>query len=246
MIPSLSNPKLKIERAKEHLENLEIKLREFQDSTPFRVTTYEVSQDSSFVIRCQIPIIDTKLAVIAGDAMYNLRSALDHIAWQLALIKAEKPFEHTAFPVIDENKPQKIKRLEDITRDIPTEAVSEIKGLQPYLKGTAFRDDLLWKLDKLCNIDKHRVIPASGTALDIKIPKEIDRDKIVFRTVGGAYEIVLPISVRDQMKSFPPPVPDVLFGSKADGLEVSVREFANIFDYVRDTIMPKFTRFFPQ
>ena len=246
MKPSLNNPKLKVERAKEHLDVLDVKLVEFQDLKPFRVTTYENTEHTHYVISSQIPIIDPKLAVLAGDVIYSLRSALDHIAWQLALTTTDRPRDRTAFPIIDKDTPEKLKRFNDITGDIPTDAVNEVKGLQPYLRGPAYKDDLLWKLDKLCNIDKHRVIPASGTAIDFKIPKSLDASSLIFERLDDACIVAMPIAFKAQMQFAPEPIPDIVLGSQIDGLTMSIRELGKIYTYVQDTVLPRFTRFFPE
>lgn len=245
MKPSLKNPKLKIERAKEHLDILDNELIKFQDAKPFRVTCYENIEHTLYIMKCEIPIIDPRLAIIAGDAVYNLRSALDHIAWQLALTTTDTPRDRTAFPIVDVNTSKKRTTFDNITGDIPIEAINEIKLLQPYNRGTSYQADLLWQLDKLCNIDKHRVITAQGTAIDFKIPKSLDAKSLIFNRLDDAYVIAMPIAFKTQMQVAPVPIPDVVLGSQVDGLTISVRELGKIYKYVRDTVLPKFVRFFP-
>ena len=242
MKPSLKNPKLKLERAKEHLEILDVKVREFFDAKPFSITTYEDVQNALYVMRIKIPIIDIKLAIIAGDAVDNLRSALDHIAWQLALTKTSRPHDRTAFPIIDINTPEKMRRFDNVTGDIPPAAVNEIKTLQPYLRGPTYKADLLWKLDKLCNINKHRVIPAHGTALDIKFPKGI---KPIVSTLNDEYIMAVPIALKTQMQLAPPPTTYIFLGSEVDGLVISINELSQIYKFVSDDVFPRFTSFFP-
>jgi hypothetical protein len=243
MIPSLKNPELKVERAKEHLDVLNVKLREFTETEPFSITTEENLQKSLYIMRLHIPTIDPKLAILAADAVYNLRSALDHIAWQLALTIKTRPYVHTAFPIIDVNKPEKMRKFDMITKDIPSIAIDEIKTFQPYLRGTDYKGDLLWKLDKLCNIDKHRIIPAQGTALNFKIPEGI---KPRIGTMNDDYIVAMPIAVKAQMQFAPPFTTDILFGSEVDGLVISVGELSKIYDYVRDDVIPRFLRFFTE
>lgn len=244
MEPSLKNPILKIERAKQHLDILDLRIKEFQELNPFQITKFEDPKNGLYILRLHIPIIDLHLAIIASDAIYSLRSALDQIAWQLALTKTNKPHERTAFPIIDEETTKKLKRFEDVTGDIPNEAIMEIKALQPYLRRQSYKDDLLWKLDKLCNIDKHRVIPASGTALDFKIPKNITSDELVYGRDNNDYLVAMPIRFKAQMEFALPPTTDIILGSEADGLTLSVRELPNIYKFVRDSIIPRFARFF--
>jgi len=174
MRPSLKNPGLKIERAKEHLDILSTEIVRFRKNNPVRVVDYEDSKNGLYIRQIEAPIIDPKLAIIAGDAVYSLRSALDHVAWQLALLTKAKPYSSTCFPIIDEDTADKLRRFKTATKDIPYEAVEHIKDFQPYNKRQSYKTDFLWMLDKLCNIDKHRVIPAEGTAVDFKVPKNVD------------------------------------------------------------------------
>ncbi len=244
MIPSLKNPLLKVERAKEHLDILDVELAKFQDSKPFRVSYKEYPQKKLYIMNCQIPIIDSRLAIIASDAVYNLRSALDHIAWQLALTTTKSPLVRTCFPIIDKNTSEKMGTFKSITRDIPIDAINEINFLQPYHRGTSYKDDFLWKLDKLCNIDKHRVIPAHGTAIDFKIPKSIKAEDLTFGELDNAYVVSMPISYKAQMQFQPKPIPDIVLGSEVDGLVISIKELPKIYQYIRDSVLPRFTGFF--
>lgn len=244
MAPSLKNPKLRVERAKEHLDVLYIKTREFLDAKPFKISKYEDIQHSLYVMKIHMTVIDLKLAIIAGDAIDNLRAALDHIAWQLALMNVKKPHARTSFPIIDKNTSENMRRFGYATRDIPADAINEIDALQPYHGGDAFKDDPLWKLDKLCNINKHRVIPAQGTALDFKIPKGIIPN--IVGSLDNGYIVTMPLAVKGKMEFAPTPIGDILLGSEVDGLSISIWELYKIYDFIRDSVFPRFTRFFPE
>ncbi len=246
MASSLKNPQLKLGRAKEHLDILDTELVKFQNLKPFRVSYYENPEHTLYVMRCEIPIIDLRLAIIASDAIYSLRASLDYLAWQLALITKERPFDRTEFPIVGEKTAKNIERFNHITKDIPPNAVNEIKMLQPYHRGASYKSDLLWELDKLCNISKHRIIPAEGTALDMKIPSSVKASDLIFQRLDDAYIVAMPIAVKTQMQFAPPPTSDIVIGSKIDGLSVSVRELGKIYNYIRDTVFPRFTCFFSE
>jgi hypothetical protein len=243
MTPSLNNPKLRVKRAKEHLDVLHVKVKEFTDTKPPHVSVHEDIQNALYVLQIKLPIIDPKLAIIAGDAIYYLRSSLDHIAWQLALLTTDRPYDLTAFPVIDDKTSKKMSKFRRITKNIPSDAVDEIDALQPYHRGASYKDDLLWKLDKLCNIDKHRVIPAEGTSLDFQIPRDVTPS---LSRLNDTYTVTMPISVKTRMQFAPNPTFDIQLGSRVDGLVISIGELPDIYKYIRDIVFPKFSRFFPQ
>jgi len=57
----------------------------------------EATRERSASIGDGVPPED--LALIAGDAIHNLRSALDHIAWELVAAGSSEPNHRTQFPV---------------------------------------------------------------------------------------------------------------------------------------------------
>src|SRR5580704_12035478 len=52
---------------------------------------------------------------------------------------------------------------------ISPKAAAIIDSLQPHLCGTRFKDDCLWQLNKLCNIDKHQVVAVGCIEFQIRI-----------------------------------------------------------------------------
>src|SRR5688572_403958 len=49
-------------------------------------------------------------------------------------------------------------------RGMSQSAQAAIEALQPYTRGNGYRNDTLWLLINLCNIDKHRMIHAIAGA----------------------------------------------------------------------------------
>jgi hypothetical protein len=76
---------LKIKRAKEHVENLERQLCAFLESSPYKVGAKHDPQTRKLIyyVTSAEPIPDC-LPLVAGDAIQNLMSALDHLAYQIA------------------------------------------------------------------------------------------------------------------------------------------------------------------
>lgn len=95
------------------------------------------------------------VSISAGDAVYNLRSALDHLAWQLVINNGNQPDERTAFPISESpdywNRWWKAK-----TEGMSDPAVALIKCYQPCFQTHHYLG--LWAswLEGLSNIDKHR------------------------------------------------------------------------------------------
>jgi hypothetical protein len=104
----------------------------------------------------QVPDIPLQLVAIIGDALHNLRSALDHLAWQLVIKAGNIPTNVTAFPICDSAKHhqhESRKRLKGMSQN----AIDAIDNLRPY-KGGGDPENLLWCLHRLNAIDKHRLL----------------------------------------------------------------------------------------
>jgi hypothetical protein len=110
----------------------------------------------------RIERIPDRASVICGDAISNLRSTLDHLALQLFLVGPASSdtslIESIYFPIgssATDFKPgfaRKIKVFGD-------EVIKTICVIEPYKGG---KGEILWVLNKLNNIDKHRMLIAAG------------------------------------------------------------------------------------
>lgn len=153
---------VKVERAKEHLHNLEVEVRSFFNTNPYVVGAKHDPQTRKLIYYLvsvrEMPIT---IAAIAGDVLQNLRSALDHLAYQLVLVGSGTtvPLTHVYFPIADDaakyktEQPRKVKGMRPV-------AIKAIDAVKPYKGG----NDMLWRLHKLNNIDKHRLVITVGSA----------------------------------------------------------------------------------
>lgn len=105
----------------------------------------------------QVPTLSFDVIALAGDIIHNLRSALDHLANQLALIGCPaltpKELRQIEFPIAEtlaKYEADKNRKMRGMT----PQAVEAIDGLKPYKGG----NDALWRLHELDNIDKHRTL----------------------------------------------------------------------------------------
>lgn len=158
--PSLDGPTLKVERAKEHIRNLESAIDRFLQSNPYEVICYQEPETNDRVFRVRIlaqpPL---RLSGIIGDIIQNLRSSLDYLAWQLVLANGGRPNERTGFPISKSANEFEAKGRGKI-KGASEEAVCLIEALKPYAGG----NDVLWRLHQLSIVDKHRLLVPVGTA----------------------------------------------------------------------------------
>jgi len=103
---------------------------------------------------------------LIGDIVHNLRSALNHLAWQLVLSEGNSPGSWTEFPVFaDENVfGEKAGRK---VRGIPADIVTYLEAIQPFHSPEGKERDghPLWLIHELNRVDKHQVINVVASSL---------------------------------------------------------------------------------
>jgi hypothetical protein len=153
---------VKIERAKEHITNLDNVIRDFLDSKPYQVSTKRDASRRLVYYLSFVQPTPINIATIAGDVIQNLRSALDHLAWQLFLIGTGGTTTnyHVYFPIAYDDATTYNSALRR-TRGMRADAITTFNAIQPYRGG---KDEKLWVLNKLNNIDKHRLLITVGSA----------------------------------------------------------------------------------
>jgi hypothetical protein len=154
-----------LERARFHFESLHPEIVSFFDREPkpYRLVTDVDVETSRYLGRMQIsrqPPLDW--SVVIGDYVQNLRSALDHLAWQLVIANNETP-NGNAFPLFDQCPPEDSSHPQRITwerciKGIHPDAIRFIEFCQPYKALDGPGRHSLAGLRKLSNEDKHRTL----------------------------------------------------------------------------------------
>lgn len=159
MRPSLASTRTKIERAKEHFEYLKVLVGDFKQShvqeVVFKYDDEATKYISDIIVPSDPPL---RWAVIVGDIVHNLRSAFDHLAWQLELLAKRVPDVDTKFPVhwdaIKFNNAVK----GGVPKRFPKRAWAIIERLQPYLRGVRFYRHPLYRIHEMNRRDKHQLL----------------------------------------------------------------------------------------
>ena len=240
---SLADPRMLMERAAEHLKEANTELRAFYDSDPAMVST-EVNDEVGWcVIRVAVrKPPPPRIGVIVGDAAYNMRAVLDHLAWQLALTEMSTPYPLTEFPIKCATTTKATADFTRMVQSLPADAVDIIRELQPYNRGEAEEEHPLWLLDKLCNIAKHVTIPVHSTFLELKIPR-VEGLRYIFLPGGGAW-FAVPVAHKDLVDRMPKPRAGVSFGMQERGVNIDPEQVLGIYEFIRDDVLPRFAGFF--
>lgn len=112
---------------------------------------------TSYTVTGHIESPPLSMAIVFGEVLHDLRSALDHIARLMVLAEGRVPVDSppraTAFP-IHLRAPAKGLR---VSPGLAAAALSAVENLQPYRSGDP-QHHPLWRLSELNNIDKHRLL----------------------------------------------------------------------------------------
>ena len=168
MEEQIDGVRAKLARAATHLGALDAAISAYLADNPFRFvgeehTAGEYHHWAVFLEVDRFPP-DTLWGPMIGDAVHNLRSALDHLAWGVAhpSVRAETP-SRIEFPVLlmDPASDPKIRKTYKRKLDcLRTEAHPTITAVQPYKSGDSHHP--LWLLHRLWNTDKHRTLHTAG------------------------------------------------------------------------------------
>jgi hypothetical protein len=184
MQPWITDPEAawwaKLRRANAHRENLGKLVDEFEANQPYTLTPEPGDKPDEIAYRLRIrQEAPAEISTVVGDVLHNLRSALDSVAYELAvrskgqaLTKDEE--RRTSFPWC-----QHPSEYDGLMRGslYATEAQEAMRVVQPfYLAEMAkvseserrqhseenFRWSGIYRLGHLSNIDKHRRLTALG------------------------------------------------------------------------------------
>lgn len=180
----------KIDRAGEHLDALTSEIAAFVDTQTDSLIGEANSSRTQyrFVLRFSNEPPMQRWALLVGDVIHNLRSALDHLAWQLGVLRGVEPHARTEFPIFKERgRFRKVDNNGRPSRASGWDKISSLKPIhraiieaqQPYHAGEQAKHQSLWVLQELNNVDKHRLLRPI-----LLMPRGLE--------VDGSYETVGP------------------------------------------------------
>jgi hypothetical protein len=171
---------LKIERAKAKVAKLKFILSSALDLDRDGFSLdYDPKRGEHVCSVVTVPVLNPAWTILVGEVVFQLRSALDHLAWQLVELDGGTPGEQTQFPIRDTPLDRKSNLMELKARTMPQIKSPQILDCldksQPYARSDGTIKSLgdahtnaLWLVKVLNNIDKHRLLLATVCALDIE------------------------------------------------------------------------------
>lgn len=194
-MPTLEAIDAKIERARSELRLLKADIAALCEERARLIVREEYDDEHErWVYRGDIPKSPIQWSIRMGEFAYNLRSALDHLVWQLVLASGECPDRNTGFPIQAQVTQCNFKRK---LRGVSHTVSDYIKSVQPH-QVTAWEYPLdidrvgmgLAMLHEICNMDKHRQ-PMVADARWIGIQSLNARNFVSVSEIGIEVDVVL-------------------------------------------------------
>jgi hypothetical protein len=164
MALNLTSVNAKLRRAEEHAKSIEKEIRDWADGNSYSLS-YETNPDYtrySTVLHIHREPDLERWSLIAADSIHNLRCALDHLVYALAIHESGQDpppdADDLMFPICDarEGFERNIQRGRLGTISIPMRAVVEM--FQPYNRPYPKLPPLLAMLRDFENANKHRLL----------------------------------------------------------------------------------------
>jgi hypothetical protein len=157
---TIDGPLYKVRHAQHHLETLKDELTSWIDGRPYLVSIEHESRPEAHTWTFTMnEVLDAppRIALVFGDYVHNLRSALDQLVWAMSVNNNRGKDPSNAnligFPVAD--KPERFYDA-PVLRNLTWEQATVLESFQPYHGGDA--NKALGDLNVLWNDDKHRLI----------------------------------------------------------------------------------------
>lgn len=171
----------KLGRAEEHFNSLKSELQAWKDTSPYSVRrnpNADGSRHSLIFIGDSTKNLE-RWSLICGDCVHNIRSALDHLVYTLAIQHSGRnppPNDKTLqFPICGSRrdfdaKGHWIAPVSDAAKEF-------IERVQPYNRLNSVNPSLLSVLAAFDNADKHRLLNVT-----LVLPSSVE---IKFKTISG-------------------------------------------------------------
>jgi hypothetical protein len=252
-LTALESADLKLRRAAEHLQVIKQEIWQYCKRKPYKIIEEPNGEKTLHIIE-NVP---ENIAIVAGEVVYQLRSTLDYLTFDLVkLNRVGNPLpanwrEKCCFPLfvkISQKTPVIYNFFERQLPNISKSAFAFIESVQPYHgKGTA---NALKLLANLSNVDKHRHFNVTLT--------KVAHDETVTTSQGGVISVrhgglkhgskietrvpAQPYPVKDMKRSY---IPYVTFDEPTvgDAATLEVEHVLQVcLEQIQTVIVPAFAR----
>jgi len=148
----------KIQRADEHIKNLNAEINALIGSDAYRLVGEPDTDPRQCIVRAVGPEPPLRLSVIVGEIVHQLRSSLDHLVCQLVRENKKSVNRAHQFPICDTPKEFEAACNRGRIKGISGSARSLIEARQPYRQSEDIKRNFLYVLREIDDADKHRLL----------------------------------------------------------------------------------------
>jgi hypothetical protein len=242
----LTYSQMKLGWAHKRLDEVKGEIEKFRKDS-YITSTKDDFEHSRHRFYIEQKITPDSIGMLVGEFAFALRSSLDHLAWQLALLTTDKPSRKTAFPVESQMPLPTNKGYRDKIADLLPQAIPVIESLQPYNSSPRFNEHPLWQLNRLCNIDKHQVVAVGHIPYNIFVAPTVSG--CWWRDMKNGIEISVPLADKAKFH-IEIECPSIVFGdpiirtNEIGDFEIGLEGLDRIYDFIRNDAVPRFQCFF--
>lgn len=147
----------KLDRADEHIKAYKSAMDSIMNEKFYDVRVEDEPGTLNRLLKAyknkEIPLSNS---TILGDAFFQIRSSLDHLAVGLALLNKAESTKSVYFPFAKSKEEFERPFIQKKIKKLSSKHKKMICNLQPYQGG----NDLLWSINAACNADKHNLLLA--------------------------------------------------------------------------------------
>jgi len=159
--------RLKVERANHHINDLSLQWRKFAKTGPYSVLVEDDPKTGDSVLKISMDQpAPEQILLIVGDALHNLRSALDFAMSDIEFVATGARDPYTSFPIRDTRDQLMAAVGGGLKKKAPEAVIHHIvNSVQPYEGGNGHP---IWSLHALDIEDKHRLLIAKKDVTHVK------------------------------------------------------------------------------
>lgn len=221
----------KIQRARGHISELQASVRAFIQRAPYKIKgeINEATNEAVFTAEADPEFASPpiELTLISAEVAHQLRSAQDHLVWQLVIANTGQPPQgaKSGFPIF-KNEAGYSGRAPAMIAGVSAQAAADrIRAAQPYHAGNDAERVLIWIVQELNNAEKHRIIPVMTTYSFVGHVRLVKADGSSVDILPWQEEVRDPL--HDGMEIARVPITDAMDGGAFDipvGLDIAFEQ----------------------
>lgn len=249
MTHPLDGAYLKLGRAWHHAKEAKPYFDAFRQTNAYPIRT-ELDADAGkklWILDEGHDIPPSLLPIICGEAFYQFRSALAHLAWELVKVNGNRPTRRTAFPICVTPEEWEWNRTKEKIKGMHPDAVAIIKREQPCFGTHSHLMEAYTWLDDLWNVDKHRHLyaPQAGTGGGFFYPGlPMNADWFVHNGSVNAGTVLASVSIEHQDVDFAP-MKEIVLGDGVLAVGESAYQLMFSMDSLVNGTLAMFGHLFP-